>query len=84
MSFPLKVRTWEQGDYFHPFGMKGKKKLSDFIIDQKVPFSLKEDIKVLLNSNNDIIWVVGYRMDNRFKITSSTTEIITIEILTKR
>ncbi|BDC97858.1 tRNA(Ile)-lysidine synthase [Persicobacter psychrovividus] len=74
IEFPLKLRPWQLGDKFQPLGMRGKKKISDFLIDQKVPLPLKERCMVL-ESNGKIIWVVGYRPDDRFKITDSTTNI---------
>lgn len=80
IEFPLSVRTWEQGDFFYPLGMKGKKKVSDFMIDQKIPLNLKDEVKVILTAKNEIVWVIGFRIDNRFKIRPSTSEIITLEI----
>lgn len=67
LSFPLTLRHWEKGDYFYPFGMKGKKKLSDYFTDQKIDLLTKQQIN-LLCCRNEIIWVVGYRTDNRYKI----------------
>ncbi len=66
LKFPLLARPWRAGDSFHPFGMKGKKKVSDFLNDLKVPLNLKENVTVLL-SGNDIVWVAGYRIDERYK-----------------
>ncbi len=77
LSFPLTIRRWEEGDVFYPFGMKGKKKLSKYFKDEKL--SLIEKSKVwLLCSDNQIIWVVGKRQDERFKITKQTTKILQI------
>ncbi|MEA3496648.1 MAG: tRNA lysidine(34) synthetase TilS [Bacteroidota bacterium] len=77
IKFPLKVGHWQQGDYFYPFGMKTKKKLSDFFIDEK--FSLLEKNKILVvKSANEIVWVVGKRIDDRFRIDKNSNEIIKI------
>ena len=77
LKFPLSLRPWKEGDWFKPLGMKGKKKISDFLIDEKVARSEKEEILVLCSGEN-IIWVAGYRMDERFKVTSTTKRVFTI------
>jgi len=79
LEFPLTIRNWQKGDYFYPFGMKHKKKLSDFFIDQKISVIEKETIKLLI-SRGEIIWIIGYRTDNRFKITRNTNKIIELII----
>jgi tRNA(Ile)-lysidine synthase len=71
LTFPLQIRSWKEGDTFQPLGMKGSKKISDFLIDQKIPLLLKKDIYVL-ESNGQISWVIGHRVDDRFKIGSGT------------
>lgn len=79
VSFPLKVRRWHTGDYFFPLGMKGKKKVSDFMIDSKIPVTLKKEVLVL-ECNGDIMWLIGHRMDDRFKITPDTAKMLKIEV----
>ena len=78
LEFPLKIRNWKHGDWFCPLGMKQKKKLSDFMIDEKIPLNLKERVLVL-TSGDSIVWVVGHRIDNRYKITESTTEVLEVK-----
>ncbi|WP_207428072.1 tRNA lysidine(34) synthetase TilS [Pedobacter sp. SYSU D00535] len=79
LQFPLKLRYWNRGDYFYPFGMKGKKKLSDFFIGQKVALSDKNTIPILENGNGDIVWIVGWRIDDRYKITPKTRKVYIFE-----
>lgn len=77
LQFPLFVRKCKKGDYFHPFGMHGKKKLSKFFKDNKVPLPEKESCW-LLCSGKDIVWVVSWRADSRFGIDENTGEILKI------
>ncbi|NEU10058.1 tRNA lysidine(34) synthetase TilS [Flavihumibacter sp. R14] len=79
LKFPLRLRTWMQGDYFYPFGMKGKKKISDYFIDQKIPRQLKDNIGILENGNGDIVWVAGHRSDDRYKIGAACKKIFILE-----
>jgi tRNA(Ile)-lysidine synthase len=79
LEFPLIIRKWEKGDYFRPLGMKGLKKLSDFFIDIKLPLPEKENTW-LLTSGPEIIWVIGIRIDDRFKISPDTKRILRIRI----
>ena len=81
LNFPLVLRNWEKGDYFYPFGMKGKKKLSKFFKDEKMDVISKEK-QWLLCSDNKIVWVVGKRADERFKVEDSTQQIIKITLHT--
>ena len=78
-TLPLTLRPWESGDYFFPLGMNGKKKISDFYTDEKINRFQKDKIYLLL-SGKDIVCILGHRIDERYKITSSTTNILTIEI----
>ena len=80
VSFPLVLRRWRKGDWFVPFGMKGKKKLSDFFIDQKMTNEEKERLWVLTTKDDDIVWIVGYRSDNRYRITENTVNVYVLEI----
>jgi tRNA(Ile)-lysidine synthase len=77
LHYPLSLRKWKEGDVFQPFGMKGKKKLSKFFKDEKLSLVSKEKIWVLC-SNDQIIWVVGFRPDDRFKVEDTTKEILQI------
>jgi tRNA(Ile)-lysidine synthase len=79
LEFPLLIRKWQQGDYFQPLGMSGFKKVSDFLIDEKIPVHEKENTW-LLCSGNKIVWIIGHRIDNRFKIRPETKNIFKIEI----
>jgi len=80
LKFPLTVRKWQKGDYFYPLGMKGKKKLSKYFKDEKISILDKEKIW-LLCSEDKVAWVVGKRLDNRFRITDKTKNILKIEKL---
>lgn len=79
VDFPLKIRNWKQGDSFCPLGMSHKKKLSDFMIDEKIPVNLKSRV-VLFESKKDIIWVAGHRIDDRYKITPKTKRVLIIKM----
>ena len=78
IKFPLIIRKWEEGDSFVPFGMKGKKKLSDFFIDEKFSQFEKKD-SWLLMSDNEIVWLINHRLDDRHKVSSITTNFLQIE-----
>lgn len=77
LSFPLVWRKWKKGDSFHPLGMNHKKKISDFLVDNKLSLADKNDITVL-ESDGRILYVVGWRIDDRFKITDRTKRVLNI------
>src|SRR5690554_688979 len=77
ISFPLKIRKRREGDVFYPFGMRGKKKLSKYFKDEKVPVFEKDKTWILL-CEEKIVWVMGYRSDERFKVDSITSRIYKI------
>jgi tRNA(Ile)-lysidine synthase len=79
LLYPLTWRKWRAGDHFYPMGLKHKKKLSDFLIDNKVSLPAKQLVTVL-ESNGEIVWVVGYRIDDRFKITPETRSAVSFQL----
>lgn len=83
LRFPLTLRRWQQGDWFIPFGMKGRKKVSDYFTDRKFSRPDKEK-SWLLCSGNDILWIVGERTDNRFRITEETKIMLVVKISPQR
>ncbi len=79
IEFPLEIRKYQEGDWFCPLGMNQKKLISDFLTDKKVPLLKKQDTYLLL-SNGSVVWVIGYRIDNRFKVTEKTEEVYVLEV----
>ncbi|MBE9467260.1 MAG: tRNA lysidine(34) synthetase TilS [Bacteroidetes bacterium] len=79
LKFPLHIRKWVTGDYFYPIGMKKRKKLSDFFIDNKFSIIDKKNTW-LLCSGKDIVWIIGKRIDNRFKMTNKTQKLFIIKV----
>ena len=77
LQYPLRLRRWREGDWFQPFGMSGRKKISDYLIDKKVSMPQKSRQFVLL-SGDDIVWVVGRRLDDRFAVTKRTERVLRI------
>jgi len=80
LSFPLTVRPWLRGDAFRPLGMKGRKKISDFLIDKKLPLFEKEHTFVIV-SGEDVVCVLGHRIDERYKVSEATRNVLVIEPL---
>jgi tRNA(Ile)-lysidine synthase len=78
LKFPLTIRKWEKGDFFYPIGLNGKKKLSKFFTDEKMSL-LEKEKTWLLCSGEDIVWVIGKRLDERFKVTMKTTTVLKIK-----
>lgn len=79
LEFPLTLRHWKKGDRFQPFGMKGMKKLSDYLTDEKVPLHQKEQALVVC-SGDAVVWVVGFRPDDRFKVDENTKMVYLAEL----
>jgi tRNA(Ile)-lysidine synthase len=82
VQFPLLIRRWRQGDYFKPLGMKGFKKISDFFIDSKLSLPEKEKVWILANGEQ-VVWIIGHRLDDRYKIVAETQNILKLELLNK-
>ena len=81
IQFPLTLRHWRHGDRFHPLGMKGSKLLSDFFVDQKFTEFQKRNVWLLVSADNEILWVVGYRIDDRFKIGERTQTVLECKLV---
>jgi tRNA(Ile)-lysidine synthase len=79
IQFPLTIRHWLHGDYFYPLGMDQMKKVSDFFVDNKVPVPEKEQAWILA-SGRKIVWIVGHRIDHRFRITEKTRKVLILRV----
>lgn len=80
LTYPLHIRNWEKGDSFVPFGQTGTKKLSDFFINEKMSLLEKEQCFILTNGDGKIVWIIGRRSDNRFRITDKTKKVLHIRL----
>jgi len=80
LQFPLTLRSWHNGDSFIPFGMSGEKKLSDFFIDIKLNLLEKSEQLLLCSANGNIAWILGRRLDNRYRVTDKSQKILRVEI----
>lgn len=80
LIYPLSIRHWQQSDYFYPLGMNARKKLSDFFINLKIPLHKKQHIPLLVNGNGDIMWIAGYRPDERYKVSPNTKKVTIFEL----
>jgi len=78
IEFPLWVRKYDKGDYFQPLGMEGRKTVYKYLKDEGVPYTERSQVYVL-GMGNRIVWVIGYRADQRFRVTESTRQILSIE-----
>jgi len=81
LVYPLTIRAWQQSDYFYPLGMKTRKKLSDYFIDQKIPVHQKTQVPLLVNGNGDIIWLAGYRSSEHYKVSKNTKKVTIFELI---
>lgn len=78
VSLPFTVRAWREGDYFVPFGMTGRKKLSDYFVDSKINIADKGLEKLLVDGSGDILWLVGRRSDNRYRVSKNSKKVLKI------
>ena len=81
LTFPLQIRPWQHGDYFYPLGGKGRQKISDFFTDHKIDRFEKAKIR-LLCADNQIVWIIGWRTDERWKVSKTDTECYRIKTKT--
>ena len=80
LHFPLTLRKWKNGDTFTPLGMKGRKKISDYLIDKKISIIQKENTWVIC-SLDTIVWIVGHRINDEFKLVPETEKVYLVEPL---
>ena len=83
LEYPLLLRRWKPGDWFIPLGMEGRKKLSDFFTDCKLSLRDKEETWILM-SGGDVVWVVGKRMDNRYRVSNETKKVLRVKLISEK
>lgn len=81
LVFPLIIRSRKTGDRFRPFGMKGSKLLSDYMKEQKLNTFEKENCSILVNGNKEIMWILGYRSDDRYRVKGTEKDLLMLSIL---
>ena len=81
VEFPLTIRIIQQGDRFIPYGMNGSKLVSDYLTDKKIILWARRSQMVVTDARGEILWLVGHRIDHRFRITTSTKSVLKIELL---
>ncbi len=79
LHFPLQIRSRRPGDYFYPSGFGKRKKLQDYFVDEKVPRDMRDSVPLLI-SDKEIVWVIGYRSDERFNVDKNTVKALKFEI----
>ena len=79
ITFPLIIRRWQKGDYFYPLGMQNRKKLSDYFTDRKYS-GIKKEKAAILESDGKIVWIIGERLDDRYKVSQNTVRILVIRV----
>jgi tRNA(Ile)-lysidine synthase len=82
LSFPLEIRKTQEGDWFCPLGMNSKKLISDFLTDKKVALNLKKTTLLML-SKGSVAWILGHRIDNRYKVAEKTETVMIFELKAK-
>jgi tRNA(Ile)-lysidine synthase len=76
LKFPLKIRFWKPGDVFKPLGGPGFQKLHDFFINKKLPRSIRSNIPLLVTADDKIVWVIGYRLSDEFKVDLAEATVL--------
>ncbi|MCQ2343322.1 MAG: tRNA lysidine(34) synthetase TilS [Paludibacteraceae bacterium] len=83
LVLPLNIRRWKAGDWFVPYGMKGRKKISDYLTERKLDVVQKESQQLLVDASGNVVWVIGQRTDNRFSVDNKTVRVVKVEVSEK-